>query len=54
MKKKYLCYRIFKTILKPIFKLYYNPKIINREAIPKEGPIIMYVISPAMGVKKRV
>lgn len=41
MKKKYLCYRIFKTILKPIFILYYNPKIINKEAIPKEGPIII-------------
>ncbi len=41
MKKKYLCYRIFKAILKPIFKLYYNPKIINKEAIPKEGSIII-------------
>jgi len=41
MKKKYICYRIFKTILKPIFILYYNPKIINKEAIPKEGPIII-------------
>lgn len=41
MKKKYICYRIFKAILKPIFVLYYNPKIINKEAIPKEGPIII-------------
>lgn len=41
MKKKYICYRIFKAILKPIFILYYNPKIINKEAIPKEGPIII-------------
>lgn len=41
MKKKYICYRIFKTILKPIFILYYNPKVINKEAIPKEGPIII-------------
>ena len=41
MKKKYICYKIFKAILKPIFILYYNPKIINKEAIPKEGPIII-------------
>lgn len=41
MKKKYICYRIFKAILKPIFILYYNPKIINKEVIPKEGPIII-------------
>lgn len=41
MKKKYLCYKIFKAILKPIFILYYNPKVINKEAIPKEGPIII-------------
>ncbi len=41
MKKKYICYKIFKAILKPIFILYYNPKIINKEVIPKEGPIII-------------
>jgi len=41
MKKKYICYKLFKAILKPIFILYYNPKIINKEAIPKEGPIII-------------
>ncbi len=41
MKKKYACYKIFKVILKPIFKLWYNPKVINKEAIPKEGPIII-------------
>jgi len=41
MKKKYICYKLFKAILKPIFILYYNPKIINKEAIPKEGSIII-------------
>ena len=39
--KKYYWYRIFKFILKPLFILWYNPKVINKEAIPKEGPIII-------------
>lgn len=34
-------YRFGRTLLGPIFKLYYNPKIINKELIPKEGPIII-------------
>lgn len=34
-------YKILVSILKPIFKLYYNPIIINQEIIPKEGPIII-------------
>lgn len=34
-------YKIFKPILGPIFKLYYNPKIINADVIPKEGPILI-------------
>lgn len=34
-------YKIFKAILKPIFILWYNPKIENKENIPKEGPIII-------------
>ena len=29
-------YRLAKIILGPIFKLYYNPKIIGKEKIPKE------------------
>lgn len=41
MKNKYICYKIFKAILKPLFILWYNPKVINKEAIPKEGPIII-------------
>ena len=34
-------YKIIKIILGPIFKLYYNPKVINESVIPKEGPIII-------------
>lgn len=34
-------YKLFKPILGPLFKWYYNPKIINAEAIPKEGPILI-------------
>lgn len=34
-------YSFFKTILGNIFKLYYNPKIIGAENIPKEGPILV-------------
>lgn len=44
MKKKQLNewgYKLLKPILGPIFKLYYNPKIINKEAIPKDGPILI-------------
>lgn len=36
-----LGYTIFKTILGPIFKFWYNPKIIGKENIPKKGPIIV-------------
>ena len=34
-------YRIFKPILSPIFKFYYNPKIIGKENIPKSGPVLI-------------
>ena len=34
-------YRLAKIILGPIFKLYYNPKIIGKEKIPKEGSVII-------------
>lgn len=34
-------YKFFRTILGPIFRFYYNPKIYNKEKIPKEGPIII-------------
>lgn len=41
MQKRYICYRVFKAILAPIFKLWYNPKIINKKALQTEGPIII-------------
>ena len=34
-------YYIGRFILGPIFKLYYNPKIIGKEFIPKSGNIII-------------
>ena len=40
-KKVPLLYHIGKFILKPIFKFYYNPKIIGKENIPKNGAILI-------------
>ena len=34
-------YKLGRFILGPIFKLYYNPKIINKEFIPKDGAILI-------------
>jgi len=34
-------YKIFRTILGPIFRWYYNPQIINKEVIPQKGPILI-------------
>lgn len=34
-------YRFGRFILSPIFKLYYHPRIIGKENIPKEGQIII-------------
>lgn len=36
-----ILYKVGKFILGPIFKLYYNPKILNKEYIPENGPIII-------------
>ncbi len=36
-----LLYRVGRAILGPIFKLYYNPTIIGKENIPKEGNILI-------------
>jgi len=36
-----LPYKIFSPILGLIFKLYYRPQIVNKEVIPKKGPIII-------------
>ena len=40
-KKKFFMYHVYRVVLGFIFKLYYNPKIINKSAIPKDGPIII-------------
>lgn len=40
-KEKMFPYRILKPILGPIFKLYYNPKIIGKQNIPTKGPILI-------------
>jgi 1-acyl-sn-glycerol-3-phosphate acyltransferase len=34
-------YNFFKYLLGPIFLIVYNPKFINKEYIPKDGPIII-------------
>lgn len=38
---KNFCYRFFKCILGPIFRIWYNPKIINKEYLNVDGPIII-------------
>ena len=39
--KKFIMYHIYRVVLGFLFKLYYNPKIIDKEFIPKEGPILI-------------
>lgn len=34
-------YSLLTPIMRVLFKLYYNPKIINKEVISKEGPILI-------------
>ena len=34
-------YMILTPLMRILFRLYYNPKIINKEVIPKRGPIII-------------
>ena len=34
-------YSLLTAIMRVLFRLYYNPKIINKEVIPKEGPILI-------------
>ena len=41
IEKYSVSYKIFRTIVKPIYLLFYHPTIINKEVIPKEGPIII-------------
>ena len=40
-KNKMYGFRFLRFILAPIFKLYYNPTIIGKENIPKEGSILI-------------
>lgn len=41
MSKIPILYKVGRFILGPIFKLYYNPKIIGKENIPLDGPILI-------------
>lgn len=44
MKKRFkgeIGYSLLTPIMRVLFRLYYNPKIINKEVIPKEGPILI-------------
>jgi len=40
-KEKKLGYKIVKPILSPLFKLYFNPKIIGKENIPKNDSFVL-------------
>ena len=43
-KKKFkgeIGYLLLTPIMRVLFRLYYNPKIINKEVIPKDGPILI-------------
>ena len=41
---KIVLYKVSKVVLGAIFKLYYNPKIVGKEKIPKDGSIIADVM----------
>jgi len=41
MNKNPFGYKLFKLILGPIFKFYYNPKVIGKENIPEDGSILV-------------
>lgn len=34
-------YKLLTPLMRVLFNLYYHPKIINKEAIPKDGPILI-------------
>ncbi len=34
-------YKLLTPLMRILFRLYYNPKIINKNVIPKEGPILI-------------
>ena len=39
--KSEFAYKLLTPIMRLIFRIYYNPKIINKEVIPKKGPILI-------------
>lgn len=39
--KSEIAYKLLTPLMRLIFRLYYNPKILNKKNIPKEGPIII-------------
>lgn len=61
-KEKMFGFKVFKTILGGLFKLYYNPTIIGAENVPEEGAIIvvgnhvhiMDQCLPIMGIKRPI
>ncbi|MBQ3511470.1 MAG: 1-acyl-sn-glycerol-3-phosphate acyltransferase [Bacilli bacterium] len=61
-KEKMFGFKVFKTILGGLFKLYYNPTIIGEENVPEEGAIIvvgnhvhiMDQCLPIMGIKRPI
>lgn len=40
-KEPKIFYQLARIVFAPIFKLIYKPKLINKEAIPKKGPVII-------------
>ena len=34
-------YKLLTPLMRVLFNLYYHPKIINKEVIPKDGPILI-------------
>ena len=40
-KNKMVIYRIFRSVLGPIYRFWYHPVISGKENIPNEGPIVV-------------
>jgi 1-acyl-sn-glycerol-3-phosphate acyltransferase len=40
-RKNETAFKLLSPLLRLLFKFYYTPKIVNKEAIPKEGPILV-------------
>lgn len=40
-KNKMVIYRIFRSVLGPIYRFWYHPVILGKENIPKDGPIVV-------------